>query len=472
MHNSWQPTVELADGMVLGAGTWLDAIARNADLGYGFAHRPEAPFAQSWMEPPGQGEWVAWEGETRYDGAQTVFEFSAWVELPDPVGTAYAKLQLWYDDQWNTLVTDTAAGAHWFDDAHDTDGVISNDIAAYYTAGEVVLARLVVNGDGGTGVTSAWTYRALLSGATGFPTWPTWPEWTDATPHDADDFNTLRTAAAYLKECCERTIPAQAVATVYHTQNDAVEEIARWSFRKAGPGRIQVGLTTTDCDATRYVRVWLAEEQDPHGPGSFASVMIGEITSDTTTTVSYDISALTTGQRYAIILVSYRQAIETEPRATINSIHIDDLGSETRANVPPVFSFGDQPDAATIEALADDLEDMKPDAASGSPLWPEHVFSSYRPFNRHTENLPSLVTTYRIDGRRWGLLHTFDYLRYRGAGRIVSADGQYNYTLSDSNPSGSPMVFELKSLTWLAKGDWYAVEDTGTLNMAYEDWEG
>ncbi len=475
MHTAWQPVVELYDGMVLGAGSWLDAIARNADLLYGFAHRPEPPFAQSWMEPPGQGAYTAWEGETRYDGAQGTLEFSAWVELPDPVGDAYAKLQLFYNDAWNDLPDnagiDTSAGAHWFKDDADVDGVVSYDISGFYSPGELVHARLIVNGDGASAVTSAWVYRALLSGDEGFPFWPTWTEWTDTYAMSDGDFNYLRTAAEYLKLCAERPVLAEAVAELWHTQEDAEETLARWSFRKGGQDRIRVQITTTGCDATRYVRVYLQDEQYPHGPSGGTRTTLQTITTDDTTVVAYDMSALDMGERYCIEVASYRQAAAEEPHAVIDSVHVDDLGGETRANVPGTFLFANQPDVADVETLADDLQDMQPVAESGSPLWPEHVFSSYRPFNRHTESLPSLVTTYRISNRAWGILHTYDYLRYHGPAKIVSADGEYSYSLPDSNPTGSTSVFELKSLTWLAKGDWYAVEDTGNLQFAFEDWE-
>lgn len=470
MHDAWQPVVQLADGMVLGAGSWLDALARDADLCYGFAHRPEAPFAHSWISPPGQGIWTAWEGETRYDGAQRTLEFSAWVELPNPVGDAYAKLQLFYSGAWHDIGngTDVSPGAHWFRDDLDIAGVVFYDVSAYYSVGELVHARLIVNGDGATAVTSAWVYRACLSGTIGFPTWPTWPAWTDTTPHTAADFNTLRSASEYLKCCCERPILAEAVADLSHGQNDAEETLARWSFRKAGPDRLRLQVTTTNCDATRYVRLYLQDEQFPHGPNGGSRTTIASITSDTTTVVSYDASALTLGQYYCVEVAAFREAAQPEPHVVIQSIHIDDLGGEARSHVPGIFAFGDKPTAVQIDTLADDLQDMQPAPGMVSPLWPEHQFATYRPFNRDADQPLSLFHT---SGRKWGLQHTYPYLVYHGPAKLVSANGDYSYTLPDSRPSGSTMIFELKSLTWLAPGDWYAVEDTGSLQFAFENWE-
>lgn len=469
--------VELADGMVLGGPTWLNAVARDADLAYGMAHRPNALFAQSWYPAPGQGQIVVWEGETVYDGASVNFKFSAWVDLPaaeggeDPPPPPFAKLQIYYSAAWHDLVVeDTASTAGWLDDEHDVDGVISNDISAFYTVGDLVRARVLVQGNGNVGTTSVYIYRAILGGYTPeWPdstaiAWPTWPIWTGATAHPATDFNMLRDAAEYLKQAAEQPLLSEAVATYEHLQGSAELEVARWSFRKGGQDKLTVVVVTTNCSVTDYAKVYIAEDQDPHGPGTLTKTVIATITTDTTTTMSYDMSALTTGLYYCIIL-GQRDVVHTQ----VTNVHMADLAGETRANPPGTFAHGNQPDETDVDALADDLEDMRPIDSKGSPLWYEHGFSTFRPGCGDVDPVGKWLYT----GRRWLMFKTFGYLSWIGAGELVSYDGMYTHALTDSSPAGETQLLELSTLTWMATGDWYYVQDSddGAIETCYENWQ-
>jgi hypothetical protein len=183
-------------------------------------------------------------------------------------------LQLYYSDAWHDLVSDTNAGAHWFDDAHDVNGVISNDVSGHYADGDMVRARLLVAGDGASAVTSAAVYRAVLGGASfEWPdstplTWPSWPTWTNASAHHASDFNTLRAAAEYLRRCAQRPAIATEKGWAENTQGGSgdYQTLFRWSFRLGGQQELHLTMTTADCnDPDDFIEVYIEDEQFPHG---------------------------------------------------------------------------------------------------------------------------------------------------------------------------------------------------------------
>lgn len=457
--------------MVLGSATWLDAIARNADLAYGVAHGPQGLFSQSWITPGGQGEFTAWEGVTPYDGCHVYFNFSAWVNV---ASGGYAKLQLYYSDAWHDLVSDTNAGAHWFDDAHDVNGVISNDVSGHYADGDMVRARLLVAGDGASAVTSAAVYRAVLGGASfEWPdstplTWPSWPTWTNASAHHASDFNTLRAAAEYLRRCAQRPAIATEKGFAEHTQGGSgdYQTLFRWSFRLGGQQELHLTLTTSGCQAPDdYVVVYIEDEQYPHG-GSGASRLatLATYTSDGNQTLNANLSGYTVGTYYTIEVGRRRST--TNPAAEVTSCWLRDLAGVTRANTPGTFAYKDRPSASDLDRLADDLEDMKPAAGKGSPLWYEHTFATLR-------GMDQSGGYYNYPEHGWGIAHIHDYIYWVGAGQIVSADGENVETLSDSSPAGQVQVMEARRLVWLAKGDRYTGRDAGShqLLTLFEHWE-
>jgi hypothetical protein len=483
--------------MMLGGRSWLNAIARDADGAYGMSHGLLGLQSQSWYAPPGQGVKTCWEGETVYQTAHPDFEFSAWVDLPDPPLAAYAYLQLYYGGAWHQFVTDSNAGAHWFDLVNCVDGVISNDISGLYSDGEVVRAKLITNGDGVSGVTSAFIYRALLTGTTGFLTWPTWPAWTTATPHTATEFNTLRTAAMYLKDCNERPWLGSESGIASHAQ-EAYEEVLRWTFKLGGAQNLHMEINTSNCTAApppdvSKVYVSIQEEQFPHGPSGGAGTWnLATYTSDGAQTLDADLSGYTVGTRYCICVAVEHGVADPSPSADVARIYLNDLAGVTRTTALGEFVYGDQTPATgdgSIDEIADDLEAMKPAVLKASPSWYDHEFVVLRGHDRGAEDGVGLA---ELLGRRWVITHIYPYLRWRGAGRIASLttdaagvpDYSCNlaYTKTDQtvmeDPGGDTgereaQVFELKALNWLAHGDAYSVADDGadTLLTAYEDWQ-
>lgn len=489
MHDAIQPVVALLDGMVLGGGSWLNAIARDADLAWGMSHGVLGLQSQSWYAPPGQGVKTCWEGETVYQTAHPTLEFSAWVDLPDPALAAYAALGLYYGGAWHDDVkVDTEVAAHWFMDAEDTAGVLSITIsgAPYnYAEGDVVRARLTTNGDGVSGVTSAFIYRALLTGTTGFPTWPTWPAWTTATAHPDSDFNMLRTAAMYLQECNERPWLGTETGIGSHGQ-EAYEEVMRWGFKLGGVQNLHMEITTSNCTAApppdvSRVYVSIQEEQFPHGPAEGAGTWnLATYTTNGAQTLNADLSGYTVGTRYCICLAVEHGVADPNPHADVAACYLNDLAGVTRPNAPGEFKHKDQPPATgdgSLDELADDLEAMKPAVGKASPNWYEHEFATY---HGHDQGALDGVGLVEILGRRWVITHIYPYLRVRGAGRIASLtlgpDGAplYSYSFGDTDPADGEQVIELKGFAWLAGGDRYSVTDDGakTLRMAYEDWSG
>ena len=480
--------VELATGMILGGPSWLNAVARNADLAYGMAHRPNGLFSQSWYLSTPQGVKTVWQGETVYDGKHANMNLSAWADLPAAAASnPYAKLQLYYAAAWHDvtpaieLATSGAAVSGWIGDYDDVDGVLTFDISYAYNIGDIIRARIVVQGNGNTGTTSVRVYRACLGGfAPEWPdstaiTWPTFPTWSNATPHSAANFNTLRNGAEYLKQCAERPLVGEECVTAQHRNGDA-QIVAAWSFRKGGQDKLTVVVVSTRCDGSNPIKLFIADEQYPNGANTTTTVQLGSsITTNTTTTFSIDLTAtdapflpLTMGDYYSILLQATDEAV-----AQVTSIHMADLAGETRANVPPPsedLAHGEQPTAIEVAKISDDMKDMQPVGTVGSPLWYEHTFSTHRGFNQDAE--AEMLSLFHYSGRRWRFWHTFPYLRYRGGGRITSDTGAYTASLGDSSPAGGDQIFELDSLPWLASGDWYYVQDTDNAQIltAYEDW--
>lgn len=481
MHSSYMPVVELQDGMVLGSASWLDAIARDADLAYGFAHRPLGLLSQSWFIPPGQGEYTIWEGVTVYDGCHVNLKFSAWVSVPTG---GHVTLQLYYSDAWHDFKVDANAGSHWFDDAEDVSGLLSLDISAHYAAGDVVRARLICEGDGASAVTSGHVYWAGLGGVSfewpdGTPlTWPSWPTWTTASAHSAADFNTIRSAAEYLKRCAEQPVIGTEKGLAYHSQGGSgdEQELFRWAFRLGGQQELHLTVTTDECvDAGDCIKVYIEDYQYPHGPsGASRLATLATYTTNAAQTLNADLSGYTVGTYYCISVNRIRTT--TSPTAEVTSCYLRDLAGVTRTTTPGTFAYKDRPAATgdgSVDELADDLEAMKPVDTAASPLWYEHVFATIRGMNQEHYQVSPGTQHYHYDTHHWGLGHLYDYIYWVGAGRIISADGANVETLSDSSPAGQVQVVEARQFTWLAKGDRYTAEDAGSnqLLTIFEHWE-
>ena len=468
MHEAYVPVVELADGMILGGPTWLERIAHNCDLSYSMAHRYTGFFSQAWCVSMGQGLKTVWAGETSFHSAHPTLEFSAWVGIPAPdASQPYAELQIYYGGGWHALVTDTNQGDHWLDDANDVNGVVSYDISSYYNDGDIVRARLVVAGNGNTGCTNAATFRALLTGRTGFPDWPNFPTFAGSpTVHTAADFNTLRDATRYLKLCNERPLLGSEMGEFSHSQWNAYEDLVRWAFRAGGAQKLHLECTTA-CSDTVYIGVYLCDEQFPYGPNGGNRIRtLATYTTDGNQTLDVDISAnVTTGTRYSIIIGGMGGA-----SITINYAHLKDNTGLTRPYTYTTgeFAHGAIPSATTLNNLAADLEAQKPAVGKASPNWYEHEFSGQT--TQFQDAGDQHIFTFI--NRKFKFCHTWPYLRYRGAGRLWSADLAHSQALSDTDPAGGDNLLDLRTLAWLAVGDWYFVQndDSSVILTAYEDW--
>lgn len=477
--------------MFLGGRSWLNAIARDADGAYGMAHGQLGLQSQAWYAP-GFGAWdvqTIWEGETVYQPAHPTFAFSAWIEAPTPIGTAYAILQVYYGAAWHDLIQDVNPGHHWFDDANCTLGVTSADISALYSEGEVVRARLRTLTDGDENNTPGFVYRAQLTGVVGFGTWPTWPAWTTASAHTAAQFNMLRTAAEYLKACNERPWLGSEIGLVSHGQ-ESFEPVLRWSFKLGGAQNLHMEITTSNCTAAAApdesrVYVYIQDEQFPHGPNTTSRLAelspAGGYTTNGAQTIDANLSGYTPGTRYCISVCVTHGVADPSPSAHVTALYLNDLAGVTRSTALGEFVYGNQPGATgdgSIDEIADDLEAMKPAAGKASPNWYEHEFVAYRGHDQAAYPiLPTGLASHLA--RRWYLCHNYPYLRWRGAGRIGSIatapDGGplYSHNLTDTDPAGGAQILDLKALNWLAPGDWYAVADDGdnAILTAYEDFE-
>ncbi len=466
----WVPVVQLADGMILGGATWLGAIAENAHLSYGLAHGKLGLFRQAFYQW-GAGDVTAWEGETIFQTEHPTLEFSAWIIITgEPIYASWAMLQLYYGGEWHDFAGDGNVGEHWFDEAGAVNGVISRDISAYYDDGEVVRVRLRIS------EASAWIYRAALTGTSGLDPWPTIPTFAGSpTVHDADDFNTLRTAATLLEAYHDKPAIPSFVATAYHGQSGGGQELLTYSFHLDGRQNLHIEATVTDATEDNYIEVYLQDEQFPHGVGGGVRTLVATWNSDGNKSEDIDLTGLTKGTYYGL---SFHRVVnevwDPYPRLALNRLYVCDHAGVTRSNVSGTFEHKDVPTPEQLNTLGGDLEEMRPDAGSESPVWPEHLLVS------HTTDGLGLL---EITGRRWQLVHLHDFLLWRGAGRIVSTDGQFSqnlaYTEADqvAIEGGSNerelQVLDLRTLGWLAVGDIYYVEDVSTsiIAAAYESAE-
>jgi hypothetical protein len=114
--------------------------------------------------------------------------------------------------------------------------------------------------------------------------------------------------------------------------------------------------------------------------------------------------------------------------------------------------------------MVNDIVQMKDVAGSQSPIWPQHML---QPFLVWSEQ-----GTQHYQGQRYRITHRWRYLRWRGAGKVISADRLNEQALSDTDPAGESQVLDLDGLEWLDYGMAYLVESYGTnvLLVAYEDY--
>jgi len=459
MLAAFPPIREVEDGDYLSA-TYMETLVARSEWLFGSAHSRTGLFLQRYGASSNPGLYNIWEGETVWHSwhPNTALRISARVNL---TAAAIAYLQV-YDGAWVTLTTDTTNGDHWFGGSAQME----YDLSSGYTfADGIVRVRLAVDTDTGNGT----MYYAHLGDYTPITAWPgTVPTFADGAGNgpDAADFNAVRDMQEYLYGCAMHPQQSSWIATGTHAQGGAYLPLWRWMFRYSGLQRFYVQFVTTAM-AGDHVYVYIQDVQYPNG-GSGASRLatLADVTTDTTTALSQDLSGLglTVGTRYCIELGATDGAYVEILRALM----VDLVTGPARTYVPDgTWAEGDQPAAAALNLIADDLEQMYPasDGSTESPIWYEHQLTTYAP--------PAAIGVIAYSAAQYRHTHRWRWLHWRGAGRLVSADGLSYTSLSDTATPGGTQALDLDSVAWLDYGQEYTVEGYGsnTILVAYEDYE-
>ena len=469
MMHTWPPLRELVTGDMLGADTHLAILTARSNWLYGQAHGWRYPFLQGWGSGITQ---PAWQGETTVRSEHMTLRLGARLAL-NSGGTA--RLQyLRDDDVWVTLDsdTDTTSGRYF----GGFNPYYERSLAGLSPKDDVWRFRFVLEDAGGF----ALVYRAALAGTTGFPTWPTLPTFANSpTVHSASDFNTLRTAQAYLLDCSKQPRIGSVVNSGHRPSSSGA--LFRWSFRYGGTTRLIVKLKAMDGTVGQWGSIRLIKGAGGH-PGDACWPPWSEgtevelqalagTTLDATYSSNLSAQSLTVGAYYGLEL-------RTNAGVTVHVLGLGfgDEASVVRTYTPTqTWAHGNVPTAAQMNTIKDDLNQMHPTADRQSPLWFEHDIA--------TTQLPMAVSGGPEHGLShlgpvgFYLAHRWRWLRYRGAGKVMSLDETYEQSLGDSDPAGETQLFDLDSLSWLTYGQGYYVAvrnaygEVPTLQAAYEDYD-
>ena len=462
MIPTFEPLRQISDGEVLGADTYLNIVAARSNYLYGQAHALNGLQRQPWGSTT--GALTVWEADTRRVPEHPTLNFSARINL---VAGGSAQLQYYGSDSaWHDMPTngsDTTLGDRWFCGTENLTYTVSG---LSLPDDEILHLRFIIAG--GAGLSTATVYRAYLSGSTGLTAWPTMPTFADgmgSVPH-ASDYNALRSAQDYLYQRALKPNCGSELGKATHLQTGAYEALYRWSFTYSGTQRLYIYLTVTEYVAGA-VRVYINDEKFPTTGSRYnGGVPLVEITGEANQGYNFDLSGLglTKGVRYQIELGIERDG-DDGCTVEVGALTLADLGGVTRTYRPKSdWAHGDRPTAAQLNVMKNDIVQMKDDASSESPIWPHHIL---QPFTVWDE-----LGVFRYSLQKFRITHRWRYLRWRGAGKIVSGDRQYEETLSDTDPAGESQVLDLDSLEWLDYGMDYTVEGYGTnrVLVAYEDY--
>ena len=464
MIPAFEPLRQISNGEVLGADTYLNIVAARSNWLYGQAHAPEGlqrqPFGST------TGALTVWEADTRRVPEHPTLNFSARINL---VAGGSAQLQYYgSDDAWHDMPTngsDTTAGDRWFCGTENLTYTVSG---LGIPDDEMLHLRFIIAGAGTA--SGATVYRAYLSGTTGLTVWPaSMPIFVDGAGNepDAADFDKYRVAQKYLQQRAERPNTGSEIGTTWHTQTGSTVTLYRWSFTYSGLQRLYCYLTVWEY-AGGSVSLYINNEKYPASGARLNGgyPIVGPIAANDSTGWNVDLSALglTKGARYQIELTMTKDG-DNGCLVEVGALTLGDLGGVTRTHTSKSnWAHGDRPTATQLNTMVSDIVDMKDTVASESPIWPYHQL---QPFLVWAEQG---VTRYQ--GQRYRITHRWRYLRWRGAGKIVSADRLNEETLSDSDPAGESQVLDLDNVEWLDYGMDYLVESYGTnvLLVAYEDY--
>ena len=463
MIPSFGPLRQITTGELLGADTYLNPLVERSHWLYGQAHAPEGMQRQPFGSTT--GALTVWEAEARRVPEHPTLNFCARINL---VAGGSAQLQYYGDDSaWHDMPangSDTNAGDRWFCATENLTYTVSG---LSIPDDEILHLRFIIAGSGTA--STATVYRGYLSGTTGLTAWPaSMPAFVDGAGNapTAAKFNDLRVAQMYLHERAQRPNTGSEIGTAWHTQTDSTVTLYRWVFTYSGLARLYCYLTVWEY-VGGTVDLYINNEKYPDSGARLNSgdplVSLG---ADHSEGYNFDLSGLglTKGTRYQIELVMTRSG-DDGFLVEVGELVLGDLGGVSRTYKPKSnWAHGDRPTAAQLNTVADDLTEMKDVAGSESPIWPQHQL---QPFLVWAEQ-----GTSRYQGQRYRITHRWRYLRWRGAGKIISADRLNEQTLSDSDPVGESQVLDLDGVEWLDYGMTYLVESYGTnaLLVAYEDY--
>lgn len=471
MIHAFPPLRELIDGEFLGAETYLNLLVSRSHWLYGQAHALTHLQRQAWGQTTSSLD--VWQAETYYRAEHSRLNFSARINLT--AGGTATLAYLNSSDVWTNIATDANAGDRWFNGTEDN----TFDCSTFDIPADGMLrVRLTITASGGS--SSAYVYRAFMSLRTGLTSWPTLPTFADGAGNepDAADYNALRTAQQYLYENAQKPNIASAGAVMSHTQESAYQPLMRWTFRHGCTQRLYIYLEVTNYQASEHVYLYLQDEKYPSSGSRLATLL--DLTANQDTGHNIDLSGygLTKGNRYSIEIGVLNTSGGDHTNVRVGTIYLHDLGGVTRTYQPKSdWVQGNQPTAAQLNTVKNDIAQMRDEAASESPLWLDHFLQPFQllpPGSGHADPYDggTGVSTLRYSNHRVRLCRRWRYLRWRGAGHVVSVDGEYEHTLSDSETAGEEQVLDLDSLEWLDYGMQYYIEDYGSyhLQCAHEDY--
>jgi len=266
----------------------------------------------------------------------------------------------------------------------------------------------------------------------------------------------------YLFACAKRNYPSCLLAKGQVVSGGPIAYF-RHAFQYTGTQRLYYNLTTVGATADHPVWVYL-EPDTYHQDLDTRIATLSTITGDVT------------GQGYGIDLTAYGltkgigYTVEVSAgfgaQVALNNIVLHDLGGVSRSYMPKSdWTHGDTLTAAQLNLIRDDLNQMYPTSDRQSPLYYQHNFSSWQypdSIQYHLDNVAE---------KRFRAVRRWRYLHYRGGGRLVSADGTVETSLSDTDPPGGPQVLDLESVA-VPYGMEYYVESYGgsSITVAYEDY--
>jgi hypothetical protein len=548
--DAYRYMADYIDGQVLGADSGMNILVSRSDYLYPFGIMPYFMFMQKAIideNNSGTPSWF-WEGSTIYRSHHPTFYFSAGVEIKNPSAPANAgyvfSLDVWVIDatgygSWQTLDSD---------DIYTTSANIlvhfkgtrinSYNIATWLSTNGYTLqndtfrvrfcasSRLL-----GSEFFTAMVFTAYFQGwvSAELGSWTPPPTIVDGALSSADiDINPMINNQNYLKKKTETNLQPmyryvahqrQSIGSSPGTSTGTVGRFA-FHYRPSTMGTIyyRIGVQNLFADdkdtvgSRTEVRVWLQSydyfdvRAIPSTGGTYSKLLLNDLPTVNGTAQShtwegtYDLTsvspALTPGETYKLMfeVINYRSAAGDlyEPHVEVRELSICPKSTDGRSAGLHKFAHLEQPAAAYINAMYDDLTEMETGGKYAieytHPLvtWMNHTEAGVPPLIRNHEGTDT-TSMVELTGARYVICHRMRWLKFIGPARIQSLaettddNGnlvpEFEETISellksnDANGTTSVSVMQtldLNSLTWLAPGMYYCVRDA---RVAFEDYD-